>query len=327
MSKISGLKAFNTALFEEMEADEKVICIGEDIGKQGGCWGNFTGLQDKFGDDRVLEFPIMEECYSFFACGAAMMNYRPVVEYMFADFAGLAHNAIVDIASKYRFFSGGKASAPITFILPQGGGGRSGAHHSQSVEGWFSNIPGLKIVAPTTPSDIRAFLRASIRENDPVMFAYQRATMGMKEEVPDHLDELPSLEHAGKVVREGKDLTVIAYHRPLVHALSVVEEVEKETGKSIEIIDPRVLIPFDKELMYQSIRKTGRLLVAHEAVERGGFGAQIVSWAMEECAKDMKANPVRVASPNLVIPFGGLEDYIYPSKDDLKEGMLKALQD
>lgn len=326
MSEISVLKALNTALYEELASDEKVICMGEDIGKQGGCWGNFTGLQDKFGEDRVIEFPIVEAGYSLMACGTAMMGYRPVVEYMFADFSTLGFEAIVDVAAKFRYTSGGKGSMPVTFLLPQGGGGKSGAHHSQSVEAWFANVPGLKIVAPTTAGDTRAFLRAAIRDDDPVLFIYQRALMGTKEDVPDTLTEIPSLKNAGKLVKEGADLTVVAYHRALLNAQIAAAEVEAETGKTVEIIDPRVLIPFDKELLFRSVRKTGRLLVAHEAPKRGGFGAQIITWAVEECGKDLKSNPVHIGGANCVIPFGNLEEYVYPSKDDIKAGMLKALQ-
>jgi pyruvate dehydrogenase E1 component beta subunit len=312
-------------MFEEMKADEKVICIGEDIGKRGGCWFTFTGLQATFGENRVLEMPIAETAYSYFAVGAALEGYRPIVEYMFADFATLAYEAIVDMAAKIRYNSGGVTSCPVTFVLPHGGGGRSGCHHQQSVEAWFTNIPGLKIVAPTTPADVRAFYRASIRDDDPTLFLFQRALLGYSEEVPDTLSAVPSLKNAGKIVKEGKDLTVVAYHRALINAIAAAKEVEAETGKSIEIIDPRVLIPFDKELVFKSVKKTGRLFVSHEAPERGGFSAQIVSWVSENCHSSLKAAPVRVCGANGIIPFGELEDFLYPSKADIKAGILKAL--
>ncbi|KNZ41709.1 alpha-ketoacid dehydrogenase subunit beta [Acetobacterium bakii] len=325
MSEMSVMKALNLAMFEEMASDEKVICIGEDLGKQGGCWGTFTGLQDKFGINRVLEFPILEAGYTLFSVGAALGGYRPIVEYMFADFVTLGFEGIVDIAAKIHFNSGGVDSCPVTFVLPQGGGGKSGAHHSQSVEAWFANVPGLKIVAPTTPADIRAYYRAAIRDDDPTLFIYQRATMGLTGEVPDVLDEVPSLAKAGKVVKTGADLTIVAYHRALVNVMAAAAIVEEETGKTIEIIDPRVLIPFDKECVFDSVKKTGRLMVAHEAPERGGFGAQIVSWVVENCMNELEAAPVRVAGVNSIIPFGDLEKYLYPSVEDMKAGILKAL--
>jgi pyruvate dehydrogenase E1 component beta subunit len=318
-------KAFNYAMFEEMTADEKVICIGEDIGKRGGCWMTFTGLQATFGENRVLEMPLAEAGYSGFAVGTTLMGYRPIVEYMFADFATLGFEVIVDIAAKARYSSGGTVSCPVTFVLPHGGGGRSGCQHQQSVEGWFTNVPGLKIVAPTTPADIRAYYRAAIRDDDPTLFIFQRALLGYSEEVPDKLDKIPSLKNAGKIVKEGKDLTIVGYHRALINAIAAAQEVEAETGKSIEIIDPRVLIPFDKELVFKSVKKTGRLFVTHEAPERGGFSAQIVSWVAENCQSSLKAAPVRVCGVNGIIPFGELEDYLYPTKDDIKAGIIKAL--
>jgi pyruvate dehydrogenase E1 component beta subunit len=325
MSEMSVGKAFNYAMFEEMAADEKVICIGEDIGKRGGCWMTFTGLQATFGENRVLEMPLAEAGYSSFAIGTTLMGYRPIVEYMFADFATLGYESIVDIAAKARYSSGGTTSCPVTFVLPHGGGGRSGCQHQQSVEGWFTNVPGIKIVAPTTPADIRAYYRASIRDDDPTLFIFQRALLGFTEEVPDKLDKVPSLKNAGKIVKEGKDLTIVGYHRALINAIAAAKEVEAETGKSIEIIDPRVLIPFDKELVFNSVKKTGRLFVTHEAPERGGFSAQIVSWVAENCHASLKAAPVRVCGVNGIIPFGELEDYLYPTKDDIKAGILKAL--
>ena len=326
MAEVSLLKALHTATLEELIADPKVICIGEDIGKQGGCWGNFTGLQENFGDNRILEMPIAEAGQTLFATGAAMAGYRPVLEYMFADFSTLGYEGIVDVAAKYRYNSGGKGSCPVTFIMPQGGGAKSGCHHSQSVESWFANVPGLKIVAPTTPEDTRAYFRAAVQDDDPTIFLFQKALMGTQGEIPDQLSEVPSLKNAGKIVKEGNDLTIVAYHRSLLLAMQAAAEVEAETGKTIEIIDPRVLVPFDKELMFKSIRKTGRLLVGHEAPERGGFGAQIVSWAMEECAKDMKSNPIRVSGINGIVPWGDLEQHVFPTKDDFKVGILKALE-
>jgi pyruvate dehydrogenase E1 component beta subunit len=318
-------KAFNLAMREEMAADDKVICIGEDIGARGGCWMNFGGLYGLYGPERVLEMPMVESAYTYFSVGTALMGYRPIVEFMFADFATLGFEGIVDMAAKIRYNSGGKVSCPVTFVMPQGGGGKSGCHHSQSVEAWFMNVPGIKIVAPTTPADVRAFYRASIRDDDPVVFIYQRALLGVPGEVPDTLDNVPPLRNAGKIVKEGSDLTVVAYHRSLLYAQAAAAEVEAETGTSVEVIDPIVLCPFDKELIFNSVKKTGRLLVAHEAPERGGFSAQIVSWVAEECLGALKAPPVRVCGKNGIIPFGDAEDFLYPSKEDIKAGMLRAV--
>ena len=326
MAKMSVVAAIKLAMQEEMAADEKVICIGEDIDKKGGAWGYFKGLADEFGYDRVLTMPISEAAYSHFAVGTAYMGYRSFCEIMFADFSTLAFEAIADVSAKVEFFSAKKSHASIVWMLPQGAGSMSGGQHTQSVEGWYQNVPGLKIVAPTTPADYRAYLRAASRDGGPVVFIIQRALFGTKGDVPIDLDVVPSLAKAGKVVKEGADLTVVAYQRALINAEKAAAEVEAETGKTIEIIDPVVLVPFDKECVINSVKKTGRLLVGHEAPKTGGFSAQIVDWVVEEAGTSLKANPVRVCGYNGVIPFGPGEKYLIPTAEDFKEGMLKALK-
>ena len=327
MSDMILLKAHAVAMHEEMALDNKVICIGEDIGINGGIWKTFSMLYPMYGDARVLEMPMEEAGYSLFAAGTAMMGFRPVVEIMFADFSTLAFEAIVDVCAKFRYNAEGKHSLPITFILPQGIGAGSGAHHSQSVESWFANVPGLKIVAPTTPSDVRAYLRASIRDDDPVLFIWHRGLMMMSEDVPDQLapEDVPSLKNAAKIIKEGNDVTLVAYQRSLAVAQQAVAEFEAETGKTVEIIDPRVLIPFDKEKMFTSLKKTGRLVVSHDAPERGGFGSQIIAWAVEELGTELKSNPVAVCGKNIVIPFNDLEQYVVPQVADIKAGLKKSL--
>jgi Pyruvate/2-oxoglutarate dehydrogenase complex, dehydrogenase (E1) component, eukaryotic type, beta subunit len=330
MANISMMAAINLALHEAMDADKKVICVGEDMSKKGGSWGYFAGpkykLAEEFGEDRILDMPIAESGYSAMSVGMAIGGYRPVVEYMFADFSTLGTEAIIDMAAKLHFYSAKKNNAAITFIMPQGGGGRSGGHHSQSVEAWWTNVPGLKVVAPTTPADVRAFLLASIKDDDPVVFIFQRALLGSKGEVPDTPDTLPSLGNAGKIVKEGKDVTVVAYHRELNYAIEAAAEVEKETGRTVEIIDPRVLVPFDKKLVADSVKKTGRLVVVHQAPTNGGYGNQIISYAMEEAATFMKANPKLIGSKNCVIPFGRPEDFIYPTKEDIKNTIIEMIK-
>jgi len=327
MSDMILLKAHAVAMHEEMALDNKVICIGEDIGINGGIWKTFSQLYPLYGDSRVIETPMEEAGYSLFAAGTAMMGYRPVVEIMFADFCTLAFEAIVDVCAKYRYNAEGRKSLPITFILPQGIGAGSGAHHSQSVESWFANVPGLKIVAPTTPADVRAYLRASIRDDAPVLFIWHRGLMMQSGEVPDQLapEDVPSLKNAAKIVKEGADVTLVAYQRSLAVAQAAVAEFEAETGKTVEIIDPRVLIPFDKDKMFASLKKTGRLLVSHDAPERGGYGSQIIAWAVEEMGTDLKNNPVAVCGKNIVIPFNNLEQFVVPQKDDIKAGLKKVL--
>lgn len=327
MEAMMGLNALNLALHELMAADDKVVCLGEDIGAKGGCWGYFGGLFGKYGRDRVIQTPICENGYTGFANGIAYGGYRPIVEYMFADFATLAFDGIVNMAAKARYNSNGALSLPITYIMPEGGGGQSGSQHSQSVEAWFANVPGLKLVAPTTPADLRYFLKASVLDDDPVVFFFSRtAAMSIKEDVDAADQSVPKLTNAAKIVKEGADLTIVAWHRTLLFAQEAVKQAEAETGKTIEIIDPRVLCPFDTEAVYKSVKKTGKLLIAHEAPERGGFGQVISSWVAENCLSDLKAPIVRVGAPNTCIPFGAVEEYAYPQVDDVKNGIMKLLK-
>lgn len=324
--RMTGTQAMNLALNELMEADSKIICLGEDIGKKGGAWGYFSGLFDKFGRDRVIQTPICENGYSGIANGMAYGGFRPICEYMYADFATLAFDEIVNVAAKARYSSNGTLSLPITFMMP-GGGGKGGSNHSQSVEAWFANVPGLKLVAPTTPADLRRFLKAAVLDDDPVVFLFARlAAMSYKEEVDETDLSIPSLVNAAKIIKEGSDLTVISWHRPLLKVLKVVEEIEKETGKSIEIIDPRVLMPFDSEKVFQSVKKTGKLLVVHEAPERGGFGTLISAWVAENCLGDLKAPVARVGGYNTCTPFGACEEYAFPQVEEIRAGILRMLK-
>ena len=326
MAKVSGFSAINTALDELLSADDKILCLGEDIGAAGGAWGYFNGLQAKYGKNRVIQHPIAEEAVTFAAGGMTYAGYRPIIEYMFADFSALAFDPIVNMAAKARYLAAGEIKFPMTFVMPQGGGGRSGCQHSQCIEGWFSNVPGLKLVAPTTPGDLRAYLKAAVMDDDPVVFFFARSTIGISEEVDLNDKSIPSLAHAAKIVKEGKDLTVIAWHAALLKTISVVEKIEKETGKTIEIIDPRVLVPFDEEAVYASVHKTGRVMIAHDAPERGGFANMIATGIMENCFNDVKAPIVRVCGVNSPIPFGPGEDFAYPSEADIEAGIRKALQ-
>ncbi|MDR1943553.1 MAG: alpha-ketoacid dehydrogenase subunit beta [Synergistaceae bacterium] len=327
MSEMMGLQALALALHELMAADEKVICLGEDIGPKGGCWGYFRGLYDKYGRNRVIQTPISEAGYVGIANGMAYGGYRPIAELMFADFATIIFDGVVNMAAKARFNSNGNISLPVTYILPEGGGGKSGSQHSQSVEGWFANIPGLKIVAPTAPSDLRYFLKAAVMDDDPVVFIFARmAAMSVKEEVDESDKSIPPLTRAAKIVKEGSDLTVIAWHRSLFRAVEAAKEAEAETGKTIEIIDPRVLAPLDVETIFASVRKTGRALISHEAPGRGGFGMVISSLIGENCLGDLKAPVLRVCGYNTCIPFGAVEEYAFPQAAEIKAGMLKLLK-
>lgn len=316
MAKISTLKAINEACFAEFERDPKVITVGEAVGKKGGAWGYFTGLTAKYGQDRTLDMPIAESAFSAFAVAAAMRGWRPIVEFMFADFVTVGAEQIINTAAKARYNSAGVNSVPMVFLLPHGGG-QSGSQHSQSVEQWFSNVPGIKIVAPTFPADVKAYLQASIRDNDPVLFIFQRALLGLADEVPEDLP-VPTLAKASKVVREGKDVTVVTYQRALVNTMKAADELAAE-GITVEIIDPIVLRPFDMSKIIPSVKKTGKALIVHEAPKIGGFGMQISALIAENCLTDLKKPIVRLGGKDGVIPFGPAgEKYMYPSVEDIK---------
>lgn len=323
MAKISCLKAINLACHEEFARDPKVITIGESVGKKGGAWGYFAGLTDKFGENRTLEMPIAESAFCAFACGATLAGWRPIVEFMFADFVTLGLENIINMAPKQRYNSAGKNSCPIVYMLPQGGG-MSGCQHSQSVEAWMSNVPGIKIVAPTFPGDTKKYLQASIRDDDPVVFLFQRTSFGLSEEVPDDLAVPENLLNASKVVKEGKDVTIVAYHRALLNCIKAAEEVEKEQGISVEIIDPIVLRPLDISKMVASVKKTGKCLIVHEAYKIGGFGMQISAEIAENALSDLKKPIVRLGGKEQPIPFGiAGEKYMYPSIAEIKEEIIK----
>ncbi|NLW79032.1 MAG: alpha-ketoacid dehydrogenase subunit beta [Ruminococcaceae bacterium] len=326
MAEMTGTKAFNVAMKELMEKDDKILVLGEGVGRKGGTWGYFADLWTTYGNSRMIDTPIAEAGFSCVGNGLAYGGYRPVIEYMFADFSSLGFDAIVNQAAKARYNSNGELSLPITFIMPNSGGGKSGNQHSQSVEAWYSNAPGLKIVTPTTPGDVRRFLKAAILDDDPVVFMHARGMMFMSEEVDETDMSIPSLANAGKIVTEGKDLTIVSWHRMLPRCLEAAAEVTKETGKTIEVIDPRVLLPFDIDTVVKSVAKTGKAMVVHEAPARGGFGMQVSAMIGENCLKDLKAPVKRIGGYNTSIPFGVGEEYAYPQVEDIKVGIMELLK-
>lgn len=265
--------------------------------------------------------PVSESGFTDFAVGAAMAGKRPIVEIMFADFSCYAFEAITVNASKHRYMSSGMWDVPMVVRMPQGAGFGAAAQHSQCVESWYLNSPGLKMVVPSSPYDAKGLLKSAIRDNDPVIFLEHKALLGMEGEIPEEEYTIPLGK--AKIVREGKDVTVIATHTMVYESLKAAEELEKE-GISIEIIDPRSLIPLDKTTICNSVRKTGRVVIAHEAHVRGGFGGEISAVIAEDCFDALKAPIKRVGSKNIPIPFGMSERYLIPTKDSIVKG-IKAL--
>jgi pyruvate dehydrogenase E1 component beta subunit len=310
MRTITYAAAIREALAEELERDEQVFLIGEDIGESGGVFGVTKGLIDRFGAERVLDTPISEEAIVGAGVGASLLGGRPVVEIMFSDFAALAMDMIANQAAKTHYMTGGRLSAPLTIRLVTGTAGATAAQHSQSLEAWFAHVPGLKCVAPSTPADAKALLKAAVRDPDPVCFFEHKLLYNRKGEIDDEVEPLAFGQ--SRVAREGTDVTVVAYLKTLYDALDAAELLESE-GLSLEVIDPRTLVPFDRDGLRASLEKTGRLLIAHEAPVRGGFGAEIAAIAAEEMWEALRAPVVRVCGTNTPMPYAPeLEGFVIP---------------
>jgi len=290
MAEITLKQAISDALHEEMLRDEKVFLLGEDMGVYGGCFGVTKGFLEEFGEDRIIDAPIAESGYTSMAVGAAMAGYRPVVEYMFSDFVAVAMDAIVNQAAKQRFMLGGQVKIPMVMRTPAGSGSGAAAQHSQSLETWFCHVPGLKVIAPSTPYDAKGLLKAAIRDDNPVLFFEHKIGYSVKGEVPDGEYLLP----IGKadVKRAGKDLTIISYSYTLQKALKAAALLEKD-GIDAEVIDLRTLSPLDTETIIASVKKTGRVLITHESVQNYGVGAEVASVIADSEAFFYLDRPVR----------------------------------
>jgi len=319
MRTITYAAAINEALAEELERDEQVFLIGEDIGESGGVFGVTRGLHARFGDERVLDTPISEEALTGAAVGASLLGGRAVVEIMFSDFSMLAMDQIVNQAAKTHYMTGGRLSAPVTIRLVTGTAGATAAQHSQSLEAWFVHAPGLKCVAPSTPADAKALMKTAIRDPDPVCFFEHKQLYNAKGEVPDEVEPLPL--GVGRIAREGTDVTLVAYLKTLQEALAAAEALAEE-GVSVEVFDPRSLVPFDRDGLRASLEKTGRLVIAHEAPQRGGFGAELAAFAAGECWELLRGPVVRVCGTNTPIPYAPeLEGFVIPDAERIARGV------
>src|ERR687892_1524324 len=310
MPELSYREAVRDALSRAMRDDEDVFIMGEDIAEMGGSMGVTHGMLDEFGAERVRNSPISEMALVGAGIGAAMQGMRPVVEVMYEDFLTLACEQIVNQAAKHRYMSGGQVKVPLT-IRTQGGAGWSpGAQHAQQLEAWFVHVPGLKVVFASTPEDVRGLLWSAIYDDNPVIFFEHRTLYGIKEEVPDELEPIALGE--ARVQREGEDVTVVATGRLVHEALQAAEQAEEE-GISVEVIDPRTLLPLDEDTILESVRKTTRGVTAHEAVTRGGFGAELTA-VIQHGAFDYLDAPIeRVGSKFAPLPFAPvMEQHVVP---------------
>ncbi|MBI3030538.1 MAG: alpha-ketoacid dehydrogenase subunit beta [Candidatus Rokubacteria bacterium] len=299
MATVEYAAALNLALREEMRRDPRVYVIGEDI-VLGVPFGVTKGLAEEFGPERVLNAPISEAAIVGSALGAAMTGLRPVVDMHFADFVTCAMDEVANQIAKSRYMFGGQVDCPLVLRMPYGIGKSAGGHHSNSVEGWFINIPGLKVCIPSTPRDARGLLKTAIRDPDPVMVFEHRGLYRAVGEVPEEEELIPL--GSADVKRAGSDVTVIATAR-MVHAALEAAELLAREGISAEVVDPRSLVPLDREALAGSVAKTHRVVIAEEGPMRGSAGAWLAWVVTEECFDDLDAPIARVAGPNVPIPF------------------------
>jgi acetoin:2,6-dichlorophenolindophenol oxidoreductase subunit beta len=306
-----------------MREDENVFIMGEDIAEMGGSMGVTQGMLDEFGAERVRNTPISEMALVGAAIGAAMQGMRPVAEVMYEDFLTLAAEQIVNQAAKHRYMSGGQLKVPLT-VRTQGGAGWSpGAQHAQQLEAWFAHIPGLKVVFASTPTDVRGLLWSAIYDDNPVIFFEHRTLYGLKEEVPDELE--PIELGKARVHRQGNDVTVVAIGRLVHEALAAAEQAEGE-GISVEVVDPRTLLPLDEEAIVDSVKKTNRCVVAHEAVTRMGFGAEIAAVVQHQAFDYLDAPVERVGAKFTPLPFAPvMEEYVVPHAADVLAAVKRTV--
>ncbi|MBE3579350.1 MAG: alpha-ketoacid dehydrogenase subunit beta [Caldanaerobacter subterraneus] len=321
MREITFAEATLEAMEEEMSRDERVFVMGEDIARQGGIFGQFKGLAEKFGRERVIDTPISETAIVGAGVGAAIAGMRPVVDMHFADFMGIAMDEIFNQMAKIRYMFGGQAKVPVVVRAPDGIIQSAAAQHSQSIEAWFLHIPGLKVVTPSNPADAKGLLKAAIRDDNPVIYFENKVLYKEKGFVPE--GEFLTPIGKAKVVREGKDVTIVSYSIMLKNSLKAAEILEEE-GISVEVIDLITISPIDKETILKSVAKTRRLVVAHEAVKQGGVGAEIAAIVAEEGLDYLDAPILRFGAPFVPIPFSpALEKLVRVYPEDIVEGIKR----
>ncbi|MBU4439628.1 MAG: alpha-ketoacid dehydrogenase subunit beta [Acetobacterium sp.] len=323
MKQMTYSEAIREGMRIRMLEDENVCIFGEDVGAFGGCFGVTAGLFDEFGDKRVRDTPISEGVIIGCAVGSAATGLRPIAELMFIDFLTVGMDQLVNQAAKMRYMFGGNISVPMVVRLPGGGGVSAAAQHSQSLEAWLTHVPGLKVVYPSTPQDALGLMLSAIDDEDPVMFVEHKAMYGMKGAVDDVIT--PIKLGVGDIKREGTDVTVVATGKMVHEALKAATKLEKE-GISIEIIDPRTLYPLDKEMIFKSVEKTTRVVIATEEVKRGSFAGELAAMISESCFFNLDAPIVRVNALDTPIPFApNLENFVLPNDVDIYNAIKEVL--
>ena len=323
MPELTYREAVRDAMSEAMRRDDDVFVMGEDIAEMGGSMGVTQGMLDEFGPDRVRNTPISEMAIVGAGIGAAVAGMRPIVEVMYQDFMTLAMEQLVQQAAKHRYMSGGQIKVPLTLRTQGGAGWSPGAQHAQQLEAWFVHVPGIKVIFASTPVDARGLLWSSIYDDNPVVFFEHRTLYNLKGEVPDPIEGIEIGK--ARIHREGKDVTVVATGRLVHEALAAAEEAEAD-GISVEVVDPRTLLPLDEEAIVGSVRKTTRCVVAHEAVVRMGFGAEIAAVVQHGAFDYLDAPVERVGARFAPVPFAPvMEQYVIPYAEDVLAAVKRTV--
>ncbi|HUG47816.1 MAG TPA: alpha-ketoacid dehydrogenase subunit beta [Candidatus Limnocylindria bacterium] len=326
MAELTYRAAVAAGIAQEMELDQTVVMIGEDIGTAGGVFKTTEGLLERFGPERVRDTPISEQAIVGAVMGAAMTGLRPIGELMFSDFFAVAWDMVANQIAKTRYMTDGQVALPLVLRTANGAGLRFGAQHSQSVESWAMAIPGLKVVAPSNPADMKGLIAAAIRDPDPVIVCEHKGLFAEKGEVPEgeHVEELGQ----ARVVREGTDVTIVALAMMVPRAAAAAERLQSEHGISAEVIDLRCLVPMDVGTVLASVEKTTRLFTVEENPRLGGWGAEVVSIVAEEAMYSLDAPIVRITTPHIPLPSAAtLEDIALPSVERIVETVGRRLAD
>ena len=325
MAELTYRDAVIRGIAQEMKRDSDVVLLGEDVGRAGGVFKATVGLFDQFGPLRVRDTPISEEAIMGAAMGAAMTGLKPIVEIMFSDFIAVCFDYLANEYSKSRYMTAGQAKCPLVVRTANGGGARFGAQHSQSVENWCMMIPGLKVVAPSTPRDVVGLLAASVRDPDPVIFFEHKTLNSTKGEVPD--GEIVDTLGTSRTVRPGADATIVALGMMVPRAVMASERLKAQHGIDCEVIDVRSLVPLDTKAILESVSRTSHLFTVEENPRLCGWGAEIVSIVVEEGFYDLDGPPVRITTPHIPLPSAEvLEDLAIPSIDRIVETVSRHLQ-
>jgi pyruvate dehydrogenase E1 component beta subunit len=324
MKEIRYIFAIKEAMEEEMDRDPSVFLIGEDVGLAEGSFGASRDLYKKFGPERVIDTPISELGFTSLAAGAASCGLRPIVEIMFMDFITCAMDSVVNQIAKMRYMFGNQYTMPIVVRMPEGGGLNAGPQHSQCLEAWFAHVPGLKVVMAATPYDVKGLLKASIRDDNPVIFIENKTLHAMKGMAAEVSEDVVLPLGKAEIKREGSDVTVVTASR-MVHESLKAAELLSQQGISIEVIDLMTIQPWDRETVFSSVAKTHRLVIAHEAVKQFGFGSEVAAVVAEEILDELDAPIMRVGAPFVPISYS-LEKFYVPGAEDVASAVKKTIE-